>query len=173
MKRTREDWLKEGVRILAEMGPVALTIDLLLQRLRMTKGSFYYHFRSYEGYVRALLTHIEQHEIALMGQVTGESDDPRQQIEAVLGWLLNHNPALEAALRTWSHIDDHASATQNHIDRERLFDLTTLCGQYLGDGPAGQGMANLLLAMLIARQQASPPLAVQSMVEAFRSAYEL
>ncbi|MCB9461550.1 MAG: TetR/AcrR family transcriptional regulator [Anaerolineaceae bacterium] len=173
MKRTRDDWLKEGVRILAEVGPTALTIDLLLVRLRMTKGSFYYHFRSYDGYTRALLTHIEQHEIPAVGQVAGESDVPRQQIESVLGWLLNHNPALEAALRTWASIDDHASVTQQHIDRERLFDLTTLCGQYLGDGSAGQGMANLLLAMLIARQQATPPMAVKAMVDAFRQAYGL
>ncbi|MCA9896439.1 MAG: hypothetical protein KC615_25835, partial [Anaerolineae bacterium] len=83
------------------------------------------------------------------------------------------NPALEAALRTWAAVDDHASVTQQHIDRERLFDLTTLCGQYLGDGSAGQGMANLLLAMLIARQQATPPMAVKAMVDAFRQAYGL
>src|ERR1051326_1633880 len=57
--KTASDWLEEGLAILAESGAAQLTIDALIARLGVTKGSFYHHFASYQAYKEALLDYIE------------------------------------------------------------------------------------------------------------------
>ncbi len=39
-----DDWVQEGFRVLAEGGAKALALGGLCTRLRVTKGSFYWHF---------------------------------------------------------------------------------------------------------------------------------
>jgi len=50
-----DDWVQEGLWVLAEDGVKALTLGRLCSRLGVTKGSFYWHFTDMKGYREALI----------------------------------------------------------------------------------------------------------------------
>ena len=54
-KHAADVWVREGLTVLAEMGPDGLTIDELCRRLNLTKGSFYHHYANRSMYIKALL----------------------------------------------------------------------------------------------------------------------
>ncbi|ABS64265.1 transcriptional regulator, TetR family [Parvibaculum lavamentivorans DS-1] len=50
----RDHWVEFGVRSLARHGPGALTVDRLCERAKLTKGSFYHHFKSVDDFLVAV-----------------------------------------------------------------------------------------------------------------------
>jgi len=44
-KLSPNDWIAAGFHTLANDGPKALQIKILAERLKATKGSFYWHFK--------------------------------------------------------------------------------------------------------------------------------
>jgi AcrR family transcriptional regulator len=39
----RDDWLDEGLRLVASLGAPALTLDRICERMALTKRAFYHH----------------------------------------------------------------------------------------------------------------------------------
>jgi AcrR family transcriptional regulator len=58
----RRRWLDEGLDLLATSGVNGVTIQALCERLGLSKGSFYHHFKGMAGYRTALLEHFEERE---------------------------------------------------------------------------------------------------------------
>ena len=54
-KIEREDWFTTGLEILKKDGFLKITIDNLCDVLKVTKGSFYHHFKNVDGYIDALI----------------------------------------------------------------------------------------------------------------------
>ena len=50
----REHWVEFGARSLARQGPGALTVDRLCESAKLTKGSFYHHFKSVDDFLVAV-----------------------------------------------------------------------------------------------------------------------
>ncbi len=44
---TRSDWVLAGFRALLASGPDAIRVEALARDLRATKGSFYWHFKTW------------------------------------------------------------------------------------------------------------------------------
>src|SRR5271154_5169142 len=53
----KTDWLQLGERLLSEEGPQALSLERLTEAAGRTKGSFYHHFQSRDGFLAALAAH--------------------------------------------------------------------------------------------------------------------
>ncbi len=52
---TREDWIESAQRILIKGGIDTVRVDNLAKELTITRGSFYYHFKSREDLLQSLL----------------------------------------------------------------------------------------------------------------------
>lgn len=64
-ERTRlsaEDWERAALELIAEQGVGALAVEALARRLGVTKGSFYWHFRTREALLQAALERWEEYE---------------------------------------------------------------------------------------------------------------
>lgn len=57
---TAADWAEAALQLIAEKGLGALTINALAQRLGVTKGSFYWHFKGRDDLLSAALAHWER-----------------------------------------------------------------------------------------------------------------
>ncbi|KAA6463303.1 TetR/AcrR family transcriptional regulator [Acidobacteria bacterium AB60] len=57
---TAADWAEAALQLIAEAGLNALTVDTLARRLGVTKGSFYWHFKSRQDLLAAALGRWEQ-----------------------------------------------------------------------------------------------------------------
>ena len=53
----RSAWIEAAIDLIATEGVAGLRIETLARKLRVTKGSFYWHFRDRRALQRALLEH--------------------------------------------------------------------------------------------------------------------
>lgn len=78
------DWEREALALIAEEGVGALAIDPLARRLGVTKGSFYWHFKSRDALLEAALHRWEEHSgRQILEDVAGLSD-PRQRLRQLI-----------------------------------------------------------------------------------------
>lgn len=74
------DWEQEALSLIAEEGIGALGIDPLAQRLGVTKGSFYWHFRNRAALLDAVLSRWERHSGSEMLEQIASIADPRERL---------------------------------------------------------------------------------------------
>ena len=74
------DWAQAALDLLGEQGLAAVGVEPLARRLGVTKGSFYWHFKSREALLTAALEHWESVEQeTVFGQLEAISD-PRERL---------------------------------------------------------------------------------------------
>src|SRR5580698_2604419 len=82
-ERTRlsaEDWEDAALTLIAEQGVGALAVEALARQLGVTKGSFYWHFRTREALLHAALERWEQYgEREVISQIEA-IPDPRVRL---------------------------------------------------------------------------------------------
>jgi AcrR family transcriptional regulator len=69
----KKDWVRAARLALLEGGPSAVRVETLARKLRVSKGSFYWHFRNRETLLEALLCEWEE-EKSLLFDLAGKSD---------------------------------------------------------------------------------------------------
>src|SRR5579862_4353495 len=127
-RKTSRDWLDEGLSILAEEGAAQLTIDALVARLGVTKGSFYHHFASYQTFKEVLLDYFEASRTLRVIAFTEQTQPPAEKITVLLEQTQLGAPSrLEVAVRAWALQDALVHAYQERIDQQRLAYLRQLC----------------------------------------------
>ncbi len=75
-----DDWVDAALQLVAEEGLSKLAIEPLAQRLGVTKGSFYWHFRSRNALIDAVLERWRQHGEQDLLESLGSIADPRERL---------------------------------------------------------------------------------------------
>ena len=81
---TAADWAAAALQLVADAGFAALTVDAVAARLRVSKGSFYWHFRGRSDLVSAALDRWERRSTAEAIKGLDEVKDPRRRLELIL-----------------------------------------------------------------------------------------
>jgi AcrR family transcriptional regulator len=157
-RRSKQDWLMEGAKALAELGAAALTIDGLTARLGVTKGSFYHHFGCLQGYIDALLDFYESEGTLNVIAVTDAEADARAKLRRLLEITTEGPLHLEVAFRAWALQNAQAREVQARIDAQRMAYLVELCADVTGSRSQAESLAQLLYMIYIGSQQVIPPL---------------
>lgn len=69
---SREVWLREALEVLSREGEGKLLIDTICKALRVTKGSFYWHFKGRDEFIQAILDYWKANFNARIPQKTEE-----------------------------------------------------------------------------------------------------
>ena len=159
---SQQEWLDQGLDVLAETGLSGLRVEVLARRLGVTKGSFYHHFVDLGDYRRALLGHYEQ-------TCTREHLDANAALDGLpaltrlerLADTVQHlesvHSGLELSLRGWATQDDDARQTMARVDALRTAYIEGLLVEALGDPAAAHDVALSIYYVHIGAQQAQPP----------------
>jgi len=86
-----EDWENGALDMVAEEGVNALAVEALARRLGVTKGSFYWHFRTREALLKAALARWEAHDENQLQNHVASIDEPRARLRELF-----HRVAREA-----------------------------------------------------------------------------
>jgi AcrR family transcriptional regulator len=146
----KRDWLDAGLTLLAEQGAPSVTIERLTERLGLSKGSFYHHFKGMGGYRTALLEHFETERTTRFMEQAEQARGDRLRTLMDLVLAPGPGPELEIAVRAWALQDAEAREVQARIDRTRADYLTEVCG----DAELGQA----LYLIVVGAGQVVPPL---------------
>jgi len=167
---TREDWIEQGLRLLADEGDGTLTVEVLCERLNRSKGSFYHHFAGRTAYVTALLEAWERRatdRLIRTGRGKGTVEERLRAVNRQASEL--RNAALERAIRGWGAREPLAARAQDRVDARRLAFLEELCEERMGPGEAARRLARVFQLVFIGAQHLEPPLEGPELYETFRS----
>jgi AcrR family transcriptional regulator len=115
-----KDWVDQGLKALASRGFTALKADPLAKALRVSRGSFYWHFADIAAFHAAVLA--RWHEVAaeqIIANVEAASND-ENPLARLLRRVFAERLMLERAVRSWASVDPAARAAVQAIDRRRL-----------------------------------------------------
>jgi AcrR family transcriptional regulator len=130
-----DDWVAEGLKLLADEGLGAVKIDSLASRLGVTKGSFYWHFESLPVFLEAMTDHYcarRDTEAEAFDQIA--PPEPRERLMFLMEQI--SDPAewnLERAIRAWAYSNPRL---QQHIAKQDVwaFGQVRSCFRQLGFG---------------------------------------
>jgi len=120
---SRQDWVRLGLRVLAESGIEAVRVEPLAARLGVTKGSFYWHFADRPALHAAMLAEWRQSATRdLTARVEETASSPAGQLHNLLAQTTSSRTGarLEAAIRSWASADDRAARFVAAVDKERI-----------------------------------------------------
>ena len=115
-----KDWVDQGLKALASRGFTALKAEPLAKALRVSRGSFYWHFADIAAFHAAILA--RWHEVAaeqIIANVEAASKD-EDPLALLLRRVFGERLMLERAVRTWASVDPAARTAVQVIDRRRL-----------------------------------------------------
>jgi AcrR family transcriptional regulator len=123
----QEDWLQAAFQSVVEGGFDNVRVLLLAERLRVTRGSFYWHFSDHAQLIEVLLARWRLLEQETQQRLLAiESRDPRADLAQVLEAALAHagpdleNMRFELALRGLGRRDPAVARMLADVDQERM-----------------------------------------------------
>jgi AcrR family transcriptional regulator len=125
----RQDWIEAGLSVLGEGGVEAVRVEPLARRMKVTKGSFYWHFKNRNDLLEAIVAEwvkIDTHSI--IEQINRLDVDPKTKLLRLFELAIADDgltPGLadgsvENAIRAWATSDEKIAAVIAQVDQQRL-----------------------------------------------------
>lgn len=134
---SRNDWLKAARLGLLTGGVEAVRVEKLARNLRVTKGSFYWHFKDREELLDLLLREWEEELLKdIIPRLNGRRG--REALRMLLRLMVARVPLGEegilpsdAAMFTWASVSPVVAQRVNRAERKRIRLLKTIIGRAL------------------------------------------
>jgi AcrR family transcriptional regulator len=148
-----QDWVTAGLAELATSGVDGVRVEVLAERLGVTKGGFYRRFKDRRALLNAILETWRDGRIASIKRQAGQGGETAVERIGSLIRLFSERAnaqgmALELAIRQWARTDPMAAAAAAKVDVARL-ETTSMLYRDLGlSVPDADARAVLLYAFL-------------------------
>jgi len=119
-KLSAEDWIKAGLKALSRDGFTALKADVIAKKLRVSRGSFYWHFADVAAFEQAVM---ERWRDVMAERIIRELEglaSAGARLSRLFQLAFSADPALETAMRAWAASDTRARAMVRTVDQRRL-----------------------------------------------------
>ncbi len=164
----RTPWLQAGLFLLEESGPACMTIDELTQRVGLTKGSFYHHFKDRGGYVKALLEYWEEqmtHRLIEQADLQASSKEKQRHLTQLT--LALYDSPLELNLRAWAMSSPLVTRYVERVDQARVEYLNQIAFEITGDADRARQLAEIAYAVFVGGQQILPQIPRERLLELY------
>ncbi|CAN0573802.1 unnamed protein product, partial [Laminaria digitata] len=153
---TAQAWIEAAFRALTAGGPQAIRAEAIARDLKVSKGSFYWHFKDVPALKSEMLrVWKSQATDAIISAVEGEGGSPDEKLRRLVD--LATGPAntpyggalAEAAVRDWARYDPSVALVLKAVDERRLAYLVALFAESGATGAARRRNASILYGALI------------------------
>jgi AcrR family transcriptional regulator len=165
------DWIDAGFLVLTEEGVQGVKIDRIAERLGVTKGSFYWHFKDMDDYLGAVAARWADEMGARYLATAGPPDEHpsvrmRNRLRVFLSGPVRR---LDREMRNWARTDDRARSALGSTDR-MIFEQMTRDLCEMGFGPAeAEWRASILFYASVGYAAVDHPLTESNLrAEAFK-----
>lgn len=118
---SKEDWILAALDQLAQKGIEQVRVEPLAQTLKITKGSFYHHFKNRSDLHIQMLHYWENRQIGFLNQLKANHyANPREQLKSLFLFILEKDVKHDIAVRHWSVSHSEVRKCINNIDTLRL-----------------------------------------------------
>ena len=118
-------WIEAGLRELGRSGIEGVRVEVLAERIGITKGGFYRRFKDRRALLDAMLETWARGRIASIREHGARgSATPRERVEAMIkiyaGPVNAEGMAIELAIRQWARSDRATTAVVASVDTARM-----------------------------------------------------
>ena len=130
---TREDWLQETLKVLEQRGVGGVKVVVIAERLNVTSGSFYWHFKNLRDLLDALLDYWERELTdSIMAAAKAFDGPPAARILNLMVQVIEEDAAVyDHAIAVWARNDPAAKAVFERTLHKR-FDFAAWMFKQLG-----------------------------------------
>ena len=115
------DWVAEAVRHLAGHGIDAVRVERLAAAMKVSKGSFYWHFKDLAALRAAMLAEWETHGTSvIIARVEAHDGDARARLRELARIVFAAEGSLERQIRAWAAHDAAAASVLDRVDTRRI-----------------------------------------------------
>ena len=117
---TRSDWISHGLATLARDGANALKVGPMADGLRVSRGSFYWHFADIADFRAQLLqAWQEQATDRVIEDLEARKDRP-DRLKQLMRSAFTSKRGLDRAIRSWAAEDREVAAIVASVDARRV-----------------------------------------------------
>jgi AcrR family transcriptional regulator len=153
MRRSKDDYYRAALDLLAEGGVDLLTIANLCSRLDVTTGSFYAHFTGIREFHMAFLEQWEAGRIYLLKEQVDCTTDSLDRIDLLRRIAVGVNHEAESAIRGWARTNPFVAEFQRRVDQMREEVLVQAFVDVGIDDDEARLLARIGLTILVGTQQ--------------------
>jgi AcrR family transcriptional regulator len=133
-----ESWVAAAFSQLAEGGSDTVRVEALANRLEVTKGSFYWHFRDRRALVDRMLDSWEHGVVdTVIGAVDSTQGTTRERLRRLFGLAADYatpeSMGVELAIREWARRDERVAVRLRRVDDRRMAYMRSLFGELSAD----------------------------------------
>lgn len=123
----RDAWLKKALDVLFAQGISQIKIEVLARKLKLTKGSFYWHFRNRDDLLRSMVDWWRSNQLRFIGGLEHSVPDPETRIRAVITFTQHTEDSHhDIAMREFARFNKHAARAVSEVDELRVAYLAEL-----------------------------------------------
>ncbi|MDH3623011.1 MAG: TetR/AcrR family transcriptional regulator [Myxococcales bacterium] len=152
---TKDDWLEAAMEMLRSQGIGGVRVLPLAKKLRVSRGSFYWHFEDLQDLKDSMLgwwdREMTESVIELANATRGSAE--KRLIAAGKNILTAHRNRYELAIRSWAEDDKKAARVLRRVVRKRLDYITSLFAD-AGFSPAEARARGELVAVYLMSEEA-------------------
>ena len=116
---TKSDWIAHGMRTLASDGAAGLKVGSMATGLRVSRGSFYWHFEDIADFRSQLLKSWQERTTDQVIR-TLETEAGPERLKQLLTRAFGAGPAADRAIRSWAVEDEAVAAVVSSVDARRI-----------------------------------------------------
>ena len=113
-------WIEAAYAILSREGHLGLTIEQLTTRTGKTRGSFYHHFGSMDGFVAQLLADWRESNTERIARLAELDPEPAARRALIHGEAMRLDARVEIAIRNWAGTNRRVLDASSDVDQRRL-----------------------------------------------------
>jgi AcrR family transcriptional regulator len=117
----RDAWLKKALDILFAHGISQVKIEVIARKLKLTKGSFYWHFRNRDDLLRSMVEWWRENQLRFISGLTHSHADPQGIIRAVITFTQHTEDSNhDIAMREFARFNKQAARAVAEVDQLRV-----------------------------------------------------
>ena len=123
---TKSDWIRHGLRTLAKDGAEALKVGPMATKLKVSRGSFYWHFRDISDFRSQVLRSWKE---STTDQVIRdiEADEPGPgRLKRLVRRAFDGRLSVDRAVRSWAAQDEAVAKVVASVDARRVAYIASL-----------------------------------------------
>ncbi len=127
MQSSAREWIQAGLEILVSDGAPSLTIENLLKKMNLTRGSFYHHFNGRDDYVTKLIEFWKSSmATGIIEKLTTDLSPREKYLTLEKTLATSFSPEQEVAIRSWAVHSQTIRLVVEEVDQLRTESLVEI-----------------------------------------------